>query len=71
MHLERDFAPAVRNADIALLLPAMVFFTETRAVAENRAGILFKGIRSLCETNEKEKKYSRIRVSGFLMVCSR
>jgi hypothetical protein len=47
IHFDRVLAPAVRNADIALFLPAKVFFTDARAVAVKRLGRSFAGIKSL------------------------
>jgi hypothetical protein len=71
IHFERVLAPAVRNADIALFLPANVFLTEARAVAVKRLGMSFAGIRSLGLVLRSGRGYSSIRLSGFLTVCSR
>lgn len=50
MHLERFFAPAVRNADMALFFPARVLRTEARAVAANMPGRSFAGTSNLLVT---------------------
>jgi hypothetical protein len=70
MHFERVLAPAERKTDIALFFPENDFLIGARTVAEKRLGRSFAGIKSLCEI-PKRGIYSRIRLSGFLTVCSR
>lgn len=71
IHFDRVFAPAVRNADIGVFFPARVFLADARAVAVNSPGTSFAGINSLMLETKDAENYSRIRLSGFLTVCSR
>lgn len=69
MHFERVFAPAERKADIALFLPAKDFLIGARTVAEKRLAMSFAGIKILIL--DWRRRYSKMRLSGFLTVCSK
>lgn len=71
MHFARFLAPAVRNADIGLFFPASVFLADARAVAVNSPGRSLAGISSLKLDLVSKETHSRIRLRGFLTVCSR